>query len=257
MYCGESRKIFGIYYGANILHYVMENWRVVFKKCKDVINLWEGARLSLVGKVLILNVKVMPKMFYLLQAVEPVNFWNAKFKQMFREFIWGNYAKIPLSILEWGKGQGGLGLISIISKARSLRLDIVKDYLQRDVQSAEELSPINTILAYFLDVTMRCRFRQSFVMLDQQRSEFGVCNYRGNRKSVFQHILDDIALFTKLETEEKAGEECTGRMYYKILVEDFAGEIRRKNRNLLHIDVLGKNVDWEKGVWKHVFFIVD
>lgn len=254
IYAGESRKIFGIYFGANILHYINENWKAVFKKCKDAVSLWEGERLSLIGKVLILNVKVMPKIFYLMQAVEPIQSWIAKFKTLFREFIWGNYSKIPLSVLEWPKDRGGLGLVSLVSKARSLRFDVLKCYLERDVQNSADLSPVNTILAYFLDIPVRCRYRHSFVLVDQQRSQLGgALNLRGNKKSFFQHFLDDVALFTKLEASDQANLECTGKMYYKVLTEDFAVEIRRKNRNLVHFDTLSKSEDWEQRVWKRVF----
>ena len=123
------------------------------KKCKAIIALWEGERLSLIGKVLILNIKVIPKLFYLLQSIEPVDVWNAKFKIEFRQVICGGFSKVPLSILEWGRTQGGLGLVSIVQKARSLRFGVLKNYLDReDVQYASQLTPVNSVLVYFLDV---------------------------------------------------------------------------------------------------------
>ena len=190
VYVGECRKIFGIYFGANVLHYINTNWKAVLQKCKEEITLWEGKRLSLIGKVLILNVKVLPKIFYLMQAIEPLPVWIAKFKQVCREFIWGNYSKIPISVLEWNKDQGGLGLVQITNKARSLRFGILKNYLERDVTSAVELSPINTILSYFLDLPVKCRFIQSFELLNQQRSEsVAVFHNSANKKSFFSIFI--------------------------------------------------------------------
>ena len=57
VFIGEFRKILGIYYCASIKHYVSKNWLEVYHKCSIVINMWEKKHLSLIGKVLILNVK--------------------------------------------------------------------------------------------------------------------------------------------------------------------------------------------------------
>ena len=71
---GEFAKVFGVYFSANIKSYIYKNWQVVYKKCTSAISKWQDVRLSLMGKVLVLNVKVIPKMFYMMQAIEPIKY---------------------------------------------------------------------------------------------------------------------------------------------------------------------------------------
>ena len=192
----------------------------------------------------------------MLQSIEPVKFWNAKLLTEFRKFIWGGFSQIPLSIMEWGRDAGGLGLISIVHKARSLRFSVVKSYLDRqEIHSPSELSPINSILGYFLDVSVICRYRTHLVTTGQGRCELGgILRDKGNSNSLIRYIFEDVALFTKLENSGKAGMECTASMYYKILVSDFSEEVRRKNRNFLKVESLNKSREWEQKVWKKVFY---
>ena len=92
-------------------------------------------------------------------------------------------------------------------------------------------------------------------LVAQGRDELGGgVNRNYKRRNFFQILLDDIALFTRLENVQKAGLTCTSAMYYKILVDDFADEMRRKNNNLLKIGTLGKSEEWEKKVWKRIFY---
>ena len=67
-------------------------------------------------------------------------------------------------------------------------------------------------------------------------------------------MLEDIIVFTRLEELQKIGCESISSIYYKVLVEDFATTMRRKNYNLIQIGSLGKSEEWEQKVWRKVFY---
>ena len=73
-------------------------WKPFFKN-KKVMGIWEQENLSMIGRVLILNIKVIPKIFYLLQSIEPVKYWQDRLNLQFSKFIGGGSSSIPLSIL--------------------------------------------------------------------------------------------------------------------------------------------------------------
>ena len=180
---GEYVKVLGVYFSGNVKSYVYKNWQEVYKKCSGVINKWQEERLSLIGKVLVLNLKVIPKMFYMLQAIEPMKFWQNRFNSLFRKFIGTGSCAIPLTILEWSRNQGGLGLISIAHKARSLRLRKVKNYLER--VNVSELSPISSIIGYYLDIPVITKYRPNMGRTGQ------LC-YGGEKKLLIEEMFEKL-----------------------------------------------------------------
>ena len=253
MFVGEFRKILGIYFCSSIKHYVKKNWMETFFKCKKVMDIWEQEHLSMIGRVLILNIKVIPKIFYLLQSIEPVKYWQDRLNLQFSKFIGGGSSSIPLSILEWGRDRGGLGLFSIVQKARSLRFKFLKDFLCR--LNSKELTPINSILGYYLDIPIISRYRPNMAKTGQ------VCYGgakkvidRGNmRKSYFQCFLEDIAWYTKMEDMYIGVDTWSQKEFYKKLNEYEGNVIRRGNQDLLKIYELHLSSDNEHKLWNKVF----
>ena len=197
--------------------------------------------------------KVIPKMFYFLQAIEPVRYWQNRFISAFRKFIGAGSSCIPLSILEWGKDRGGLGLLSILHKSRSLRFNTLKIFLNRTDLTV--MTPINSILAYYLDIPIICRYRPTLVRTGQ------LC-YGGNRKLIdrqnmrktyFQFFLEDVAWFTRMEGKYPGLDNFSTKDYYKLIVDFSAEFIRETHRGLVKIEELNLPRDEEKTVWKNVF----
>ena len=189
VFTGEFRKILGIYFCASVKHYVNKNWFEVYIKCNNVLGQWEQKRLSLIGKVLILNVKVIPKVFYILQSLEPMLNWQKRFASIFQKFIGGGSSSVSLSILEWGRDRGGLGLLSIWRKARSLRFNYLKSFLCRE--NFRDLSPINSIIGYYLDIPIISRYRPTMERTGQlcYGGERKVIDRGNMRRRIFSNIF--------------------------------------------------------------------
>jgi hypothetical protein len=250
---GEYRKILGIYFCASIKQYVYKNWQEAFKKCSNVIDMWEKEHLSIIGRVLVLNVKVIPKLFYILQSIEPMRYWEKRFNSLFHKFIGAGSSSIPLTILEWGRDEGGLGLFSLMHKARSLRLNYIKNFLCR--VNSSDLSPINPIVGYYLDIPITSRYRPTMRRTGQvcYGGEKKVIDRGNMRKTFFQYFLDDIVWFTRMEHKFNSIDHWSQKDYYKQLIEYSAKLVRENNRGYLKIDRLGLNSKNEKELWKNVF----
>ena len=253
IFVGEFRKILGIYFCASVKYYVNKNWFEVFHKCCKVMDMWEKEHLSIIGRVLILNVKIIPKIFYLLQSIEPMAFWNKRLTLQFRRFIGGGSSSILLSILEWGRDRGGLGLFSIGLKARSLRFGYLKDYLCR--LNYKDLSPINSILGYYLDISIISRYRPNMAKTGQQcyGGESRILDRQNVRKTYFQCFLEDVAWFTKMESIYDGIETWSQKEYYKKINEYSADIIREGNCDIVKIYRLNLSREKEKVLWSKVF----
>ena len=253
VFVGEFRKILGIYFCANVKQYVHKNWMEIFRKCGRVMDMWEKVHLSLIGKVLVLNIKVIPKIFYLLQSIEPVKYWQDRLMVEFQKFVGGGSSSIPLTILEWGRDKGGLGLISILNKARSLRFSYVKDFLKR--LPAAELSPVNSILGYYLDIAITSRYRPGMARTGQlcYGGDKKVINRGNMRKTYFQHFLEDLGLFTIIENKYDGVDRWSQKEYYCKISEYAADLFIQENNNLVTIKKLHLNEENEKILWGNVF----
>ena len=96
---------------------------LIDKAC-TVLSNWRNRTLSLMGKVLIINVLIASLFVYVLQVVNdpPVVFYET-FDNVILEYIWeGKKPKIPLSVLQLNKKVGGLGLVNMRAKVRSLKI---------------------------------------------------------------------------------------------------------------------------------------
>ena len=253
VYIGEFKKILGIYFCASIKHYVQKNWMEVYHKCSKVIDMWEPKHLSLMGKVLILNVKVLPKTFYLLQALEPVRYWQCRFISLFKQFIGGGSSSVPLNILEWGRDRGGLGLISIWQKARSLRLGYVKSYLNR--LNYKFLTPINSIIGYYLDIQVTTRYRTNMARTGQlcYGGNVNVIERGNMRKTYLQYFLEDVAWYTKIERQYNNLDRWSPKEYYQLIRDHSADLTRDTHPGFLKLDNIHFSREEEKSVWKNVF----
>ena len=250
---GEFAKVFGVYFSANIKSYIYKNWQVVYKKCTSAISKWQDVRLSLIGKVLVLNVKVIPKMFYMMQAIEPIKYWHERFISLFRRFIGTGSCAIPINILEWSKTQGGLGLTSITNKARSLRLRYVKNYLER--LNVSELTPISSLIGYYLDIPVKSRYRPNMVHTGQicYGGRVKMIDRHNVRKNYFQYFLQDIVWYSGMEHKYLYIDNYSAKEYYIKLVEMSEEWVRREQRGFLKIDFLNLGRNDEKKLWSNVF----
>lgn len=82
----------GIQIGPKIDLIVKTNYEPLMEEMSQSVNRWMSLSLSIIGRINILKMNILPKLLYLFQNVPlppPDDFFH-KINKIFREFIWGN-----------------------------------------------------------------------------------------------------------------------------------------------------------------------
>ena len=100
------------------------NYAETMSKVKATLETWKKRSLSLFGKILIVNSLVGSLFVYKMTVLPkiPKHTVNA-FNKLISAFIWNDKRpKIPLALLQANKDEGGLGLVNLEQKDRSLKI---------------------------------------------------------------------------------------------------------------------------------------
>ena len=198
------RRILGFLFSAVPVTYIDKNFYDVTLKCQAIMDTWNDSNLSLIGRVLVVNTLVISKLVYILQTMNITKRRLGFLNKRISNFIWsGMGSRSKLNILEWGKDRGGLGLIPVDLKARSLRFKTVKEYLGKSEDGRGD-DPVTQILAYFMDITVRASVYQD---LGHKRQLFqdpitggnGILSVHRNREHVLKYFLDDVKKYKECE----------------------------------------------------------
>ena len=116
-------KILGVWFSNGTTCVDPENWLPRLTKLENNLNLWKTRSLSLVGKVLVINLLGASKFWYL-STILPLPVWVAhRFQKLVFPFLWGSKIEtISCNTLYTPVDQGGLGLIDVITKSKALKI---------------------------------------------------------------------------------------------------------------------------------------
>ena len=140
--------------GVEILSYIDDNklleinYSKTIEKTKAILKQWQGRKLSLLGKVLVINALVGSLFVYKMTVLPPI---PDKYVKMLNDelnlFLWnGNRPKIPLQILQLPKKCGGAGLVDFRRKDVSLKFSWIKNILSDSFVEHIAYSNINFTL---------------------------------------------------------------------------------------------------------------
>ena len=110
--------------GINVFDTASSHYVSILCKAQKIIDLWNHRRLTLWGKVLVINTLVIPLFIYVLQVMEgpDLNIVN-RFEKQIESFLWkGKRPKIPTSILHQTSENGGVKLVDLCIKNRALKI---------------------------------------------------------------------------------------------------------------------------------------
>ena len=102
-------------------------------KVRRVLDMWYHRGLSLFGKIIVVNTLAASLLNYRLSVIRslPIKYVQ-EIENVFRKFIWNTKSpKIKFSVLKGHKMDGGAGLVNILKRDESLKLDWVFRYLQQ------------------------------------------------------------------------------------------------------------------------------
>ena len=136
---------------------VESNFEAVVNKCQSIINSWKSRRISMLGKVAVLN-SLVGSLFVHKMLVLP-NLTSQMVKQMdkmFTEFLWNNSRpKIPLQQLQKQSTCGGINLVNLALKQCALKCSWTKILHENESYAALAFSLFAPILK---EDIFRCNF---------------------------------------------------------------------------------------------------
>ena len=235
------RAFLGILFSSVPVTYVDKNFYEVTKKCQKILDIWDDRNLSLIGRILVVNTLVISKLVYILQTVNITKKRLEFLEKRISKFIWkGMGSKLKLGILEWGRERGGLGLIPVDLKARSLRLKTIKGYLGKSEEGRDK-GPVTQILAYFLDMVVR---NECYGTLENLKQVFqdpitghgGVLAKINNKEHELKYYLDDIREFKSFDRDNNNIEIWSSVDYLHKLID-------KRTENEISILRAGRNSD--------------
>ena len=110
----EKIKILGIYFGN--IDVSKDNWEPTIAKIKLLLNIWCRRKLTLMGKVTVINSLATSAIWYLSNLIELPNEYAKQIEKMIFDFIW-SYKKhlISKEQLQLPKELGGMGVVNVRS----------------------------------------------------------------------------------------------------------------------------------------------
>lgn len=106
-------KYLGITITPNINDLVICNYDPVISSVSDSMNNWSSLPISLLGRINIIKMNILPKFLYLFQSIPlapPPQFFS-RMKKLFTKFVWNNRrSRLRLSLLYLPYERGGLQL---------------------------------------------------------------------------------------------------------------------------------------------------
>lgn len=129
---GDSVKILGVIYFNSLKRTLEENWSELIRKTSFLMWLFKPRDLTIHQKVILLNVYVTSKLWYLSSVLSMPNAAAARMTSQMGRFIWGRYSfRVPMDQLALPVAEGGLNLHVPRVKSKALLIN-------RFVRNSEE-----------------------------------------------------------------------------------------------------------------------
>ena len=122
-------KCLGIYIGEDKKEIDILNWENKIQKIKNILNMWRMRNLTYYGKVIIVKILAASQIVYTASAAHtPVSVIKILNKLLY-QFIWNsNKEKVKRSVCINSISKGGLNMIDLESKVRSLKLAWIRKF---------------------------------------------------------------------------------------------------------------------------------
>ena len=115
-------KFLGVYVGNDRKSASQKTFDEIIDQIKNKISYWNNKSISKKGKVKILNIFGLTKLWYALEIHDISNTTLTELNNLVKSFIWNGYHQRQLSVLCYPYNKGGLSLQNIESKIKSLRI---------------------------------------------------------------------------------------------------------------------------------------
>ena len=155
-------QVLGIWITNNEQKLFELNYQPIVNKIDSILDTWAHRDLSLIGKITVVNTLISSLLVYKMQVLPNMPQKTIKLiENKIRAFIWNKKkAKISLRILQKNKADGGLGLVDIKQKEKSIKVAWIQ-ILENNAKAAN-------LAYYFLNNNIRedlwhCNLRRDHI----------------------------------------------------------------------------------------------
>ena len=118
----QKMKICGVWFSNGLVNVDPDNWLPRISKLESNINLWKCRSLSLIGKVLVINILGASKFWFLAKVLLTPEWVISRFKKLVFPFLWGSKIEtVARKSLSVPVHKGGLGLIDLCARVKLLK----------------------------------------------------------------------------------------------------------------------------------------
>uniref|UniRef100_A0A671PCM7 Reverse transcriptase domain-containing protein n=1 Tax=Sinocyclocheilus anshuiensis TaxID=1608454 RepID=A0A671PCM7_9TELE len=130
-------KILGVLMGKDETKAEGTMWEEILGGIERRLNFWRLMSLTLKGRVLIVNVLMVSKLWHILYVASMPLWTEKRLKKCFLDFLWdGKPPRIAYNTLIGAVGKGGLGLMDVEQRKNSLRVKMISKYLDEGNKAA-------------------------------------------------------------------------------------------------------------------------
>ena len=202
-------KFLGVYVGNNRALASQRTFEEIIEKLKNKLSYWNSKHISKKGKIRILNIYGLTKLWYALEIHNISNSLINEINHLIKNFIWNGYHQRPLSVLNYPIEKGGLALQSIEAKIKTLRIRWLGELLtcehlgcERSIVNMSINNVSNTIIG--LDILKYVKNYENYIDSDYYRFSYNI--WRKNNivlwPSNFNSIKNDSIYHNQLLTDD-------------------------------------------------------
>jgi hypothetical protein len=117
----------GVYITNNINEICDINFKNKIGKIEDILSLWTLRKMTLLGKVRIINTLIVPQLLYICSVLHMPKYYTEQYQKIISKFIWDNKPpKVKYKAMINSIENGGLNLQDISCKNKSLKINWIK-----------------------------------------------------------------------------------------------------------------------------------
>lgn len=179
-------KCLGVYIGHNVELCKEYNWKPKIEKLKKVLNSWKERELSIFGKSLVVKTLGISSLIYNFMLLDVDDSHIKTINRILYDFMWYNKERIQRNTLIGDIHKGGIAMIDVESKVRSIKASWIKHLIETTKWSGvlkTQLYELGLSIGYML----KCNFTstKTFPIISKLSSfyqqvfiNFNICKYK-------------------------------------------------------------------------------
>lgn len=133
----DKVKFLGVYVGNDRNECSRVGFEEIKEKIRSKMSYWKGRYVSLKGRVKILNIFILSKLWYVLESQDMPSSLIKEINRMITNFVWNDIHQTELTALHEQYTFGGLNLQDIEVKMKALRVKWIRELVNKNKEMIE------------------------------------------------------------------------------------------------------------------------